>query len=83
MPQAAAIVTNEKHALLVMAITYFGASLLGYRYGVYIKDAIDTTLTRESDTAFFSGVWPSVAETQPKITELTLYTPDAKRKHAM
>lgn len=48
-----------------------------------MKDAIDTTFTKDNDTAFFSGVWPRVAETQPKIIELTLYTPEAKRKHAI
>ena len=45
-----------------------------------MKLAIETTLTIDKLTAFFSGVWPSVPDTQPKITELTEYTPDANRK---
>lgn len=34
-------------------------------------DALATTLTMDKETAFFSVVWPSVADTHPKITELT------------
>ena len=37
-------------------------------------------MTIESEIAFFSVVCPKVAETQPKMTELTAYAPDAKRK---
>ena len=39
-------------------------------------------LTKLSDMAFFCIVWPSVADTQPRIHELTAYTPIEKRKHA-
>jgi hypothetical protein len=64
-------VAAAKHAFELIAITYFGPSLFGYKYGVYIKLAIETTLMIESETAFFSAVWPSVADTHPRITELT------------
>ena len=40
-----------------------------------MKLAIETTLTIDNDTAFFSGVCPRVPETQPSMTELTEYTP--------
>jgi hypothetical protein len=40
-----------------------------------MKLAMDTMLTMDNETAFFSGVWPRVPETQPRITELTEYTP--------
>jgi hypothetical protein len=69
--QAAVMVAKANAALLLIAITYFGPSLFGYRYGVYMKLAIEKTLTMERETAFFSGVWPRVPETQPRITELT------------
>ena len=41
------------------------------------------TFTIENDTTFFSVVWPSVADTQPMMTGLTAYTPDANRKQEM
>ena len=44
-----------------------------------MKLAIETTLTIDKETAFFSGVCPRVPETQPRITELTEYTPIAVR----
>ena len=43
-------------------------------------DALATTLTMDRETAFFSVVWPSVADTHPRITELTAYAPEANRK---
>ena len=69
------MLAKAKQALLLIAMTYFGPSLFGYKYGVYIKLAMETTFTMESEAAFFSGVWPSVPDTQPKMTELTEYTP--------
>jgi hypothetical protein len=36
-----------------------------------MKLAMENTLTIDRETAFFSVVWPSVPETQPRMTELT------------
>src|SRR5262245_25523703 len=41
------------------------------------------TLTIDKETAFFSAVWPSVADTQPRMTEFTAYAPDANKKQEM
>lgn len=46
-----------------------------------MKLAIETTLTMDNETAFFSAVWPRVPETQPRITELTEYTPRINCQH--
>lgn len=46
-------------------------------------EAFATTFTMLSETAFFSVVCPSVAETHPRMTELTAYAPEAKRKQDM
>lgn len=46
-------------------------------------EALAITLTIDRLTAFFSCVDPSVAETQPRMHELTAYAPDAKRKQEM
>jgi hypothetical protein len=43
---------------------------------------IATTLEKEKEAAFFSGVWPNGAETHPRMTEVTAYAPVAKREQA-
>lgn len=44
-------------------------------------DALAMTLTTDRLTAFFSGLEPRVAETQPRIIDLTAHAPLAKGKH--
>jgi hypothetical protein len=46
-------------------------------------EALAMTLTIDKLTDFFSAVDPRVAETQPRIIELTAYAPLANRKQAM
>ena len=50
---------------------------------MYAKDAFANMLTMESDAAFFSCVWPQVADTQPRMILLAPYAPIAKRKQAV
>ena len=61
----------ENAALDAMAIVYRGPSELGHRYGVQINEALAIVFTIASAAAFFSLVWPHVAETQPRMMELT------------
>merc|ERR1712230_71894 len=61
-----------------MAMSYRGAFESGQRYGVQMNEALAMVFTIANEHAFRSLVCPQVAETQPRMMELTAYVPMAK-----
>merc|ERR1739841_268942 len=78
MHQAPAAHANENPADEPIAMSYRGAFESGQRYGVQMNEALAMVFTIANEHAFRSLVCPQVAETQPRMIELTAYVPMAK-----